>query len=55
MIYHVKAWFREETACLFLEKLTDGSVSAQRPDGPEIVAAMSHAVFMGDGCINAAH
>ena len=52
MIYHVKASFREETACLFLEKLTDGSVSAQRPDGPEIIASMSRAVVMENGRIS---
>ncbi|MEO0543263.1 MAG: hypothetical protein AAFY99_05540 [Pseudomonadota bacterium] len=52
MIYHVTARLREETACLFLEKLTDGSVSAQRPDGPEIVASMQRAVVLEDGCIS---
>lgn len=52
MIYHVKASFREETACLFLEKLNDGRIGAQRPDGPEIIASMSRAVVMENGRVS---
>ncbi|MEM8690850.1 MAG: hypothetical protein AAGG57_03115 [Pseudomonadota bacterium] len=52
MIYHATAWFREETACLFLKKLTDGRIAAQRPDGPEIVASMLRAVVMENGRIS---
>ncbi len=46
MIYHVTARFREETACLFRNQLTNGQVAAQQPDGPEIVASMHRAVVM---------
>lgn len=49
MIYHVSASFRPEMAGQFLEKLTDGTIGAQRPDGAEIVASMKRAVVAGDG------
>ena len=51
MIYHVRAKFRTETASDFLEKLTDGTVASQRPDGAEIVAAMGRAVVNSDGAV----
>ena len=44
MIYHVRARFRPGTASVFLEKLTDGTIAGQRPDGPELVASMKRAV-----------
>ncbi len=49
MIYHVTARFRDNTAADFLTKLTDGSVGNQRPDGPEMVAAMKRAVVSNEG------
>ena len=51
MFYRVTARFREETAADFLRKLTDGSVSSQRPDGSEIVASMERAVVIASGRI----
>ena len=44
MIYQVRAKFRADTAPVFLAKLTDGTISNQRPDGPEMVASMNRAV-----------
>lgn len=49
MIYHVQAKFRDDTATEFLAKLTDGTIAAQRPDGPEIVASMERAVVNLEG------
>ncbi len=49
MIYHVTARFRTDTAAVFLAKLTGETVSSQRPDGPEIVAAMKRAVVNQEG------
>lgn len=51
MIYHVTATFREETARFFLSRLTGGTIAAQKPDGPEIVASMNRAVVLHDGSI----
>lgn len=51
MIYHVQARFREETAKAFLTKLTDGTVSNQKPDGQEIVASMDRAVINAEGLV----
>ena len=49
MIYHVRARFKEHTAAAFLAKLTDGTISKQRPDGAEIVASMERAVVTPSG------
>ena len=49
MIYHVRARFKEHTADAFLAKLTDGTISKQRPDGAEIVASMARAVVTPSG------
>ncbi len=49
MIYHVQATLREETAAALIEKLTDGSVASQKPDGPELVASMKRAVVNSEG------
>ena len=49
MIYHVRANFREGTAQLFLDRLTDGTIEQQRPDGREIVASMNRAVVTKGG------
>ena len=40
MIYKVRARLRPGTEAALLQKLTDGSVASQRPDGAEIVASM---------------
>jgi hypothetical protein len=44
MIYHVRAKFDNDTAADFLEKLTDGTIASQKPDGAEMVASMKRAV-----------
>ena len=49
MIYKVCAQLRPGTEAALLQKLTDGTVASQRPDGPEIVASMERAVLTGDG------
>ena len=51
MIYHVRAKFRDDTAAVFLAKLTDGTIGNQRPDGAELVASMERAVVNADGQI----
>ena len=51
MIYHVRARFKEHTAAAFLAKLTDGTISRQRPDGSEIVASMARAVLTPSGLV----
>lgn len=43
MIYSVKAQFDEAKLSAFYEKLTDGTIENQRPDGQEIVASMKRA------------
>lgn len=49
MIYHVTAKLRPQAAANLLEKLTDGSIENQRPDGAEIVASMKRAVINAGG------
>ena len=49
MIYHVTAKFRVDTASEYLTKLTDGTISNQRPDGTELVASMERAVVNEKG------
>lgn len=39
-----RARFKVETSAIFLQKLTDGSIERQRPDGPELAASMNRAV-----------
>ena len=51
MIYHVRARFREDTAESLLEKLSNGSIGKQQPDGPELVASMRRAVVNGNGVV----
>ena len=43
MIYSVKARFVEEKAVEFYQKLTDGTIQNQKPDGQEIVNSMKRA------------
>ena len=51
MIYHVRARFRPETASDLLNKLGDGTIGRQVPDGSEIVASMNRAVITEDGVV----
>lgn len=51
MIYKVKARFIETKLSEFFEKLTDGTIESQRPDGQEIVASMKRAKIVGPGTI----
>jgi len=43
MIYSVKARFIEEKMPEFYQKLTDGTIQNQKPDGQEIVNSMKRA------------
>jgi len=43
MFYSVKAQYNEEKISEFYEKLTDGTIQNQKPDGNEIVNAMKRA------------
>ncbi len=38
MIYKVQARYIEEKANEFFQKLTDGTIASQQPDGKEIVS-----------------
>ncbi len=49
MIYHVTAKLRTDAASALLTKLTDGTISRQRPDGAELVASMDRAVVNDRG------
>ena len=51
MIYKVRARFKTATSAAFLDRLTDGSVAGQRPDGAEIVASMNRAVVTASGYV----
>ena len=51
MYYAVTARFKSETAAEFYEKLTDGTIQSQKPDGKEIVASMKRAKISQDGTI----
>ena len=43
MIYSVKARFIEEKMGEFYQKLTDGTIYNQKPDGQEIISSMKRA------------
>ncbi|MDH3660330.1 MAG: hypothetical protein OEU92_09905 [Alphaproteobacteria bacterium] len=49
MIYKVRGRFKAETAATFLQKLSDGTIEQQRPDGAEIIASMNRAVVTSSG------
>ncbi len=49
MIYEVKGRLVPELAREFLDRLSDGSIEAQQPDGREIVASMWRARIGNDG------
>ena len=51
MIYKVQARYIEDKADEFFQKLTDGSIAKQEPDGAEIVASMKKAKIVGEGII----
>ena len=51
MYYVVTARFKPETAAGFYEKLTDGTIQNQKPDGKEIVASMRRAKFSQEGTV----
>ncbi len=49
MIYRVRARFRTEKALEFYQKLTNGTISNQQPDGREMVASMQRAKITASG------
>ena len=49
MIYEVVAKLIPERSREFLQRLTDGAIAGQRPDGSEIVASMARARIDADG------
>jgi len=51
MFYRVQARLRENTAADLHQKLLDGTIAAQKPDGQEIVASMKRAVVTASGDI----
>ena len=51
MLYSVTARFKPETAGDFLQRLTDGTIENQKPDGKEIVASMKRARIGDDGLV----
>ena len=51
MIYKVTAKFIDSKAGEFYQKLTDGSIENQKPDGREMVDAMQRASIVGSGLI----
>ena len=51
MIYRVRAKFINEVATEFFEKLTDGTINSQKPDGKEIVESMKRAMITEPGVI----
>lgn len=52
MIYSVSARLIENKSLEFHQKLTDGTIEGQRPDGPSIVKAMERARIAGDGSVH---
>lgn len=52
MIYFVSGDFIFEKAHEFLQRLNDGSIEQQKPDGPEIVRAMRSATIDDSGVVN---
>ena len=51
MIYKVSAKYCGEKASEFFQKLTDGTIARQKPDGEEIVASMKRARITHPGVI----
>jgi len=52
MIYKVKAKFNYDKAKKFHQKLTDGTIQKQQPDGPEMVDSMNRATIDDKGDVN---
>lgn len=52
MIYQVKAKFNYDKAREFYQKLLNGTIEKQRPDGAEIVSSMKRATIDDNGDIN---
>ena len=48
MIYSVKAKFDESKMPEFYQKLTDGTIEKQKPDGKEIISSMKRAKILSD-------
>ncbi len=51
MIYKVQARYIEDKAGEFFQKLTDGAIASQQPDGQEIVSSMKKAKIVREGII----
>lgn len=51
MIYSVKAQYIEEKMDEFYQKLTDGTIQNQKPDGQEIIESMKRAKITKPGVI----
>ena len=49
MIYSIKAKFIEEKMNEFFQKLTDGTIENQKPDGTEILSSMKRAKIKESG------
>ena len=52
MIYKVKAKFNFDKSKEFHQKLTDGTIQNQRPDGSEIIDSMNRATIDDEGYVN---
>jgi len=51
MIYSIKARFINGKMNKFYQKLTDGTIKNQKPDGHEIIESMKHAKITGPNLI----
>ena len=51
MYYKVTTQFKTETAKYFHQRLCDGTISQQKPDGQEIVDSMKRAVITDDSVV----
>ena len=51
MIYKVQARYIKDKTGDFFQKLTDGTIASQQPDGKEIVSSMKKAIVVGEGII----
>ena len=51
MIYRVTARLRPDTATELRQRLDDGSIAAQQPDGQEIVDSLHRAIVTPDGTV----
>lgn len=51
MLYKVKAKFYQDLLVEFFEKLNNGTIESQKPDGLEIIASMKKAKITDDNTI----